>query len=254
MELVSNIRKFNTIYIVFCALVILSCKANEKHRENNSNEVTFNFEIRGTIPDISIISTLRNNSNEDLCFLMVDDYDVLSLSVNAITHDTLWGDYNEMFLYMNSYYPPKYYGPIDTSVNVYSLLPLYSEYVEFSDFYYYLLDRFRNINDVDKSTIYQMNLQLFFNSAVFIKANEIRKDTVHLKNLYSRYPDEVLKFRFSYPVELVTYDLDTIKLSKTIDQWEHEFKIVFPKYFDGYRVVCDEFEMSDSIIVGLNRK
>lgn len=235
------------LFSILGIALLSSCSTSENKKVD---EFQLKLRVIDKYPDRALVMEFANNSNNDYCILGFKGLDISYLYVDSISGDTSWFD--DEFFYMRSrttlpvYKPEMEFKEIN---DLYELEDSYNIYPEFESCYDSLRKMIKETYDKDKSEFYQGDLFLIFNRSVFIKANEVWKDTISFGNYFQKAPNTILKFSLTYPQQLRTWDYNTISLNDFLFSLQDELKFEFPHTFDGFKVLTDEIEFSDSVIV-----
>jgi hypothetical protein len=201
-------------------------------------------------PDRALVMEFVNNSEKDYCILGFEGFDIRYQHVNPVTGDTSW--FNDEFFFMFSRTTIPVYNPEMEVIeidDIYNLQEAYNSYPEFKSYYEKMREKIKNNYDEEWSGLYKSLLFDIFNYAIFIKSNEKWSDTLLFGNYFHKMPDQILKVSFAYPPHYYTWAHDTISMKNILHNWQDELGLQMPQTFDGFKVITDEIEFSDSVIV-----
>ena len=251
MGLVTNIfvimKAIIYLFSILGVALISSCSSVENKK---GDEFQLKLRVIDKYPDRALVTEFVNNSNNDYCILGFYDIDIYYLYVDSISGDTSW--FIEEFFYLrNKTSLPVYKPEMEFTENndLYELNDSYNIYPEFESCYDSLRRMIKETYDKDKSEFYQVKLALIFNPSVFVRANEVFRDTISFGNYFQKAPNTILKFSLTYPKQMRTWNYKAISLNDFLFNLQDELKFELPNTFDGFKVLTDEIEFSDSVIV-----
>lgn len=214
---------FRINYILI--FIVLSVGCYSKH-DNLKEKVVFTTQVI-TIDELKyLVFQIENHSDVDLCLMGTI---ILGDFYSKGKNDTIWRKFDIIPMCDDPIYNPE-----QKIGDEYSLMP-FEEYEKYPEYYSFLKAIF---NDADMKNDNKGELfesYLYFNSALFLKAKDIVKDTINITCFFKWDPYLIIKHEFVYP------------LNFKIDEIKNSFDI--PESIDGYNVITDELFLNHVTIV-----
>jgi hypothetical protein len=241
MELLNS--KNNRFFVLMLIFFSISCN-NESKKEGY--KLDLEMSVFGKYPELSIITELKNNSENDYCIL---GGLLHSVDVYKYYGDLKWKDYTETF-YSDNHKLPKYPPNQYTDDNYYSLPEESSKYTDYVKFYHHIWNRiFEKYYEVDSVEYPRLLNYSVFAWSKFIKAGETWRDTINTTVYLSKRPDDTLKFVYSINDKINLVNNDIISIDSLFKTWQIDMNISIPEEFNGYKLIYKNINLESEIIV-----
>jgi len=245
MELLKSLC-FQILIFLVCLFSFTCCNV---HRSID-HQFVFKMTAAGEIPNLAIVTQLKNNSESDYCLLGLEGYN--DVFIKTVTNnDSIWQDFTNIF-YLQNLPSPKF-PPNQVDENDFFSLPLnYRNHSDLFEFYNHLKNVIKTHYDINDAEYWQLISFSIFKNAIFLKAGEEWKDTLNISTYYSNHPNHALKFSRKIQEKITLYADNVISIDSLFHKWKDELGVIAPDNFNGYKLIYKDINLKSEIIIDPN--